>query len=167
MRRTLPDAPRAFKTPLVPLVPILGIVTCLYMMIALPPDTWIRLVIWMIVGFDIYLLYGAAKSRLGNGTFKRSGMKIAIASALLLCILLFVTAWWHHYDLQQQGARALQNLTNAQTQNLPTVAELSEKYDDIMRVIKNDILVEIANYFAGAHFVFFVGYFVGLRNGRK
>jgi APA family basic amino acid/polyamine antiporter len=155
MRRTLPDAPRAFKTPLVPIIPILGIVTCLYMMIALPPDTWIRLVIWMIVGFDIYLLYGAAKSRLGNGSFKRSGMKIAIISALVLCLLLFVTAKWHHYDLQEQGSRALQKLTEAQNQNLPTVAELSEKYKDIMHVIKNDVLVDIANYFAAAHFIFF------------
>ena len=155
MRKALPDAPRVFKTPLVPLVPILGVITCLYMMIALPPDTWIRLIIWMIIGFDIYLLYGAAKSKLGNGTFKRNGMKTAIISAIVLCILLFVTAWWHHYDLQQQANMALQKLTAAQNQNLPTVAELSKKYDDISHTIKNDILVDVANIFAGLHLLFF------------
>ena len=44
MRKKMPELPRAFKTPLVPLVPILGIATCLFMMVFLPMDTWIRLV---------------------------------------------------------------------------------------------------------------------------
>ena len=43
MRKKMPELPRAFKTPMVPLVPILGIVTCLFMMVFLPMDTWIRL----------------------------------------------------------------------------------------------------------------------------
>ena len=45
MRRKMPDVPRAFKTPLVPLVPILGIAVCLFMMVFLPTDTWIRLLV--------------------------------------------------------------------------------------------------------------------------
>lgn len=44
VRRTMPDVPRSFKTPLVPLIPISGILTCLCMMLFLPADTWIRLV---------------------------------------------------------------------------------------------------------------------------
>ncbi len=57
-----PDRPRAFKTPLVPLVPILGILSCLAMMVSLPGDTWIRLLIWLLVGFIIYFTYGVKNS---------------------------------------------------------------------------------------------------------
>src|SRR6476469_6117527 len=77
MRRKMPELPRAFKTPLVPLVPILGIGVCLFMMVFLPMDTWIRLLVWMLIGLDIYLVYGAKNSHLGNGTSNRKGMKIA------------------------------------------------------------------------------------------
>ncbi|MFT3902020.1 MAG: amino acid permease [Niabella sp.] len=156
MRKALPDAPRTFRTPLVPLVPILGVITCLYMMVYLPPDTWIRLVIWMLIGFDIYLMYGVAKSKLGNGTFRRSGTHIAIVSAIVLSILLFVVAWWHHHDLQQQSSIALQKLTEAQSQKLPTVTELQEKYNDIQDTVKNDVLVEISNIVGVGHLVFFI-----------
>ena len=55
MRKKMPELPRAFKTPMVPLVPILGIATCLFMMVFLPMDTWIRLLVWMLIGLDIYL----------------------------------------------------------------------------------------------------------------
>lgn len=164
MRKQMPDAPRKFRTPLVPLVPILGIITCLYMMIALPPDTWIRLFVWMIIGFDIYLTYGAAKSKLGNGTFKREGMNIAIVSAMVLCVLLFISAWWHHYDLQQQLAIATEKLATAKAQALPTLTELEKKAAEISDTIQNDYLVEIANVLGALHLIFFAGlYFVRRR----
>jgi len=57
-----PDRPRAFKTPLVPLVPILGIVSCLAMMIALGAETWYRLLAWLAIGFVIYFTYGIKNS---------------------------------------------------------------------------------------------------------
>jgi APA family basic amino acid/polyamine antiporter len=63
LRKTQPDAPRAFRTPLVPLVPILGILTCLGMMASLPYDTWLRLIIWMAIGFIIYFSYGKNKAK--------------------------------------------------------------------------------------------------------
>jgi APA family basic amino acid/polyamine antiporter len=66
MRKTMPDAPRAFKTPLVPLIPILGILTCLFMMAFLPLDTWLRLFIWLGIGFLIYFGYSHKHSKLGN-----------------------------------------------------------------------------------------------------
>lgn len=66
LRKTQPDLPRAFKTPLVPLVPILGIISCLAMMFALPGETWLRLVIWLSLGFIIYFLYGIKNSKLNN-----------------------------------------------------------------------------------------------------
>ena len=58
MRVKMPDAPRAFKTPLVPLVPILGIIICFGMMAFLPLDTWIRLLVWMAIGIVVYFVYG-------------------------------------------------------------------------------------------------------------
>jgi APA family basic amino acid/polyamine antiporter len=63
LRRTSPDIPRPFRTPLVPIVPILSILICGYMMVSLPSDTWMRLIIWLIIGFLIYFLYGKAHSR--------------------------------------------------------------------------------------------------------
>ena len=97
MRVKMPDLPRAFKTPLVPLVPILGVVTCLFMMVFLPMDTWIRLIVWMLIGFDIYLVYGAKHSHLGNGTTSRKGMKIARLVGLGMAVLLIVAGFLHQY----------------------------------------------------------------------
>jgi APA family basic amino acid/polyamine antiporter len=65
MRKKMPDAPRAFKTPWVPVIPILGIAICLFMMVFLPFDTWIRLILWMLFGHDIYVFYGSRRSKLG------------------------------------------------------------------------------------------------------
>ena len=66
LRRAEPEMRRPFKTPLVPLVPILGIIFCAYLMISLPLLTWIRFVVWLIVGFTIYFLYGRRFSRVGH-----------------------------------------------------------------------------------------------------
>lgn len=97
MRNKMPEIPRAFKTPMVPLVPILGIFTCLFMMVFLPMDTWIRLLVWMLIGLDIYLAYGAKNSRLGNGTTQRKGMRIARYTGIGLAILLVVAGLLHQY----------------------------------------------------------------------
>ncbi len=66
LRYRSPELPRPFRTPLVPLVPILGIAICGYMMYALPPDTWIRLIVWMAIGLVIYFAYGKAHSLVGR-----------------------------------------------------------------------------------------------------
>jgi APA family basic amino acid/polyamine antiporter len=66
MRMTLPDVHRPFKTPLVPVVPILGILSCLYLMAGLPRDTWIRLIVWMAIGLVIYFAYGRSHSKVGS-----------------------------------------------------------------------------------------------------
>jgi basic amino acid/polyamine antiporter, APA family len=62
MRKTNPDAERPFKVPFMPFVPILGIVTCLILMLSLPWENWLRLVIWLAVGFCIYFSYGVRHS---------------------------------------------------------------------------------------------------------
>jgi APA family basic amino acid/polyamine antiporter len=70
LRYTEPDRPRPFRTPLVPFVPALGILACVYLMLGLPVDTWARLVIWMIIGLAIYFLYGRRHSKVGLGERK-------------------------------------------------------------------------------------------------
>jgi APA family basic amino acid/polyamine antiporter len=58
MRKTHPNAVRPFKVPLVPLIPILAIAFCLLLMFSLPSENWLRLFIWLALGFAIYFLYG-------------------------------------------------------------------------------------------------------------
>ena len=66
LRVKRPDIERSFKTPFVPLVPILGAGICILQMASLPLDTWLRLIIWMAIGFVIYFTYGIRKSKLRN-----------------------------------------------------------------------------------------------------
>jgi len=62
LRSKRPDLERPFRTPLVPFVPIMGIVTCFGLMLTLPADTWIRLVVWLVIGFSIYFGYSRKHS---------------------------------------------------------------------------------------------------------
>jgi len=64
MRKTNPDAPRPYKTPLVPLVPILGVLVCFAMMASLDGLTWIRLAVWLGIGLLIFFGYGRKHSHL-------------------------------------------------------------------------------------------------------
>ena len=64
LRIKKPDLHRPFKTPWVPFVPIMGVGICMSQMIALPLDTWLRLIGWMAIGLAIYFLYGYRHSRL-------------------------------------------------------------------------------------------------------
>ena len=98
MRVKMPELPRSFKTPFVPLVPILGILTCLFMMVFLAPDTWIRLLLWMLIGLDIYLIYGAKYSHLGSGSDNRKGTKTARWTGIGLSVLLVIAGILHQMD---------------------------------------------------------------------
>ncbi len=62
MRRTNPGARRPFRAPFVPLVPVLGILTCLLLMFSLPAENWLRLAVWLLIGFVIYFGYGRKHS---------------------------------------------------------------------------------------------------------
>jgi APA family basic amino acid/polyamine antiporter len=64
LRRTKPDMDRPFRTPLVPVFPIIGILLCVWLMIDLPGTTWIRFVVWLAVGMLIYVFYGYKNSKL-------------------------------------------------------------------------------------------------------
>jgi APA family basic amino acid/polyamine antiporter len=63
LRRTNPDQPRPFRTPWVPLVPILGVLANGYMMLNLGMWNWIRLVGWLAIGLVVYFTYGVKHSR--------------------------------------------------------------------------------------------------------
>jgi APA family basic amino acid/polyamine antiporter len=64
LRKSKPDIRRPFKTPWVPVVPILGASICFLQMASLPLDTWLRLIIWMAIGFCIYFFYGVKHSKI-------------------------------------------------------------------------------------------------------
>jgi len=66
LRRTQPDLPRAFRTPLVPLVPIAAALLCLFVMGFLTIGTWVRFLVWMAIGMVIYFAYSRSHSRLGR-----------------------------------------------------------------------------------------------------
>ena len=66
MRKTDPDAERPFRCPFVPVVPILGVATCLLLMFSLPADNWWRLIGWLLLGLVIYVCYGMHHSILGK-----------------------------------------------------------------------------------------------------
>jgi APA family basic amino acid/polyamine antiporter len=64
LRRREPSRPRAFRTPFVPIVPILGILSCFYLMRGLPEITWLRFGGWLVIGMTVYFLYGYRHSKL-------------------------------------------------------------------------------------------------------
>lgn|GEM_PF-3111113 len=95
VRRTQPNAPRGFKTPLVPWIPAAGLLCCVGMMLFLPAETWIRLVMWMLIGIDIYSFYGIKHSVIGGGTVRRHGQTILSGIGVFIAFLCIVTGFWH------------------------------------------------------------------------
>lgn len=104
MRKKMPDAPRGFRTPLVPFVPIAGVVVCLFMMVFLPLDTWIRLIVWMMIGFDFYLFYGMKNSVLNKGNFSLKSYKTVASSGLGMVLALIIVAYINNMDTIVDGS---------------------------------------------------------------
>ena len=74
LRYTDPQRPRPFRTPLVPWLPLLAIISCAYLMFQLPSVTWWRFFLWMVVGLGLYFLYGFRRSRLRVNSNNREGV---------------------------------------------------------------------------------------------
>ncbi len=73
LRRSRPDLPRSFRTPLVPFVPALSVLASLWLMLNLPAETWLRFGVWMLIGFVVYFAYGRGHSRMNARTDGRTG----------------------------------------------------------------------------------------------
>ena len=67
LRKSAPGRPRPFRVPFVPVFPILGILLCIALMLSLPVLTWIRFIVWLLIGLVIYFFYGAGHSKLQKG----------------------------------------------------------------------------------------------------
>jgi APA family basic amino acid/polyamine antiporter len=65
------------------------------MMVFLPADTWIRLVLWMLVGLDIYALYGVKHSKLEENISRRKGLTVLNSIGIGLSVLSVITGLWH------------------------------------------------------------------------
>lgn len=67
LRRTRGDLHRPFRVPAVPWVPALSILACVWLMVNLSIETWVRFLVWLAIGFVVYFTYGYRGSRLGRG----------------------------------------------------------------------------------------------------
>ena len=67
LRRSDAGRERPFRVPLVPLIPIIGVLMCFALMLSLPVLTWVRFVVWLVIGLGIYFFYGRRHSRLQHG----------------------------------------------------------------------------------------------------
>ena len=106
VRYKMKDIPSGFRVPFVPYIPVLGAVVCLGLMIFLPFDTWIRLLVWMLIGMDIYEHYGVNKSKLKKGGERPKDKYIISVSSIVLSLLLIIMALIHHYT-QEEGTQDL------------------------------------------------------------
>jgi len=95
LRRTHPNIERPFKTPLVPFVPIGGIVVCLSQMIPLPLATWERLIAWLAVGMLIYFFYGVKHSKVNEGRTWAPLGKVRVVVGILSVVFLSYVMWAH------------------------------------------------------------------------
>ncbi|MBA3339088.1 MAG: amino acid permease [Geodermatophilaceae bacterium] len=68
LRRTRPDMERPFRVPFSPIFPLIGIALCVLLTVDLPGTTWLRFVVWLVVGIVIYIFYGYKHSRLRTET---------------------------------------------------------------------------------------------------
>jgi APA family basic amino acid/polyamine antiporter len=66
LRRADPERPRPFRTPWVPAIPVLAVITCGFLMYEQPSVTWIRFIVWLVIGLVLYFLYGFRRSRLSQ-----------------------------------------------------------------------------------------------------
>jgi hypothetical protein len=106
LRATRPDAHRPFRVPGGSIIPVLGVLSCLYLMVSLSVMTWVRLLVWLDIGMLIYWFYGRIHSPLANkaeasarSTGESFGNTLKITGYLLLfngaafLLLALLTEW--------------------------------------------------------------------------
>jgi APA family basic amino acid/polyamine antiporter len=120
LRKRRPDAARSFKVPGGSVIPVLGILSCLYLMLSLPVITWVRFLVWLDIGMLIYWFYGRSKSPLADKqeAARRTGAEsfsnllmvfggIAMFNGFSLALLSFMpesSAKWHEINVTaEQG----------------------------------------------------------------
>jgi basic amino acid/polyamine antiporter, APA family len=97
MRKSDPDVARPFRVPLVPVIPILGIAICGLMVAGLGFENWSRLLIWLVVGFDIYILYSLKNSVLADANTEVKKSKFVSMLGLGTAVLLLVFTFMHYF----------------------------------------------------------------------
>ncbi|ALN16046.1 amino acid permease [Acidipropionibacterium acidipropionici] len=95
LRRKRPDLPRAFRVPWVPVVPIVSAIICLYLMLNLSIETWMRFLIWMVIGIVVYFTYSKNHSRLAHGSELTADINAEITNVM-----------GHQYDARRGSRRA-------------------------------------------------------------
>ena len=106
IRRTMPTSEGAFRVPFVPAIPLLGIIICFIVMLSLPADTWIRLLIWMLIGFDIYSSYSIHHSRL-EPTKNRNGKNYLYIIGIAVGVLCCFSGLWHQQTVGWDTGKGL------------------------------------------------------------
>jgi APA family basic amino acid/polyamine antiporter len=82
--------------PLVPLIPILGVLVCGFMVFGLGWENWSRLIIWLIIGFDVYLLYSLNNSHLAQADTSHKKTRIVSLLGLGLAAMLMIMTLIHY-----------------------------------------------------------------------
>lgn len=99
-RYKMKDVPRGFKVPFVPFIPVLSVLVCLGLMAFLPFDTWIRLLVWLLIGLDIYDNYGVKKSKMNAGKKHFKDKVIIGICGISVSVLLLIMAILHHFFIE-------------------------------------------------------------------
>ncbi len=88
LRKTSPNTPRPFKTPLVPYIPLAGIAFCLLMIFSLSIDAWIRLFWWLLIGLNVYMFYSMKRSLLFTPASLKSKTIVVSIVSMAVCVVL-------------------------------------------------------------------------------
>jgi APA family basic amino acid/polyamine antiporter len=108
LRKSDPNAERPFRTPLVPLVPILGMLVCSLMIISLDRFTQLSAMTWMLVGLDVYLIFGLKNSMLGKSEeaqHRFKGLKSASMAGIICAVFLIVVSLLEYYSKSADFAK--------------------------------------------------------------
>ena len=124
-----PDRPRPFRVPFGLVIPILGIISCLYLIYYLPPTSWLRFAAWLNFGFVIYVGYGAVNSRLtGRARAERPAehdARTAYTGAWLAIIGVALLVFMRGFDIWLEALKARADMSG--------MSKMSAAFGDVLR----------------------------------